>query len=218
VNGIHDIGGMHGLGPIAPLEDEPVFHHGWEGRTLALNLLCPTRANIDGRRHERERFPGDRFLVTEYYERWFESLCSLLVKEGTLTPEELASGKADPAAPKATPRLAAANVDAAFSAPGNTYARELGQAPVFEVGGRVRTRRLNPAGHTRLPRYARGAAGIVVHWHGAHVFPDSAAHFRGEDPQHLYTVRFSAAELWGESASPRDFIHLDLWEPYLERA
>jgi nitrile hydratase len=86
------------------------------------------------------------------------------------------------------------------------------------VGQRVRARNINPAGHTRLPRYARGKAGVVVRDHGVFVFPDTNAHFLGEKPQHLYGVRFTSRELWGERASVRDFIHLDMWDDYLERA
>jgi nitrile hydratase len=99
-----------------------------------------------------------------------------------------------------------------------SYAREAAAAPLFAPGDRVRCRNLHPTGHTRLPRYVRGHVGEVIHWHGAHVFPDAHAHGRGEDPRHLYTVRFSARELWGETANPRDTVHLDLSEPYLERA
>jgi len=82
----------------------------------------------------------------------------------------------------------------------------------------VRAKKINPTGHTRLPRYARGNVGVVDRVHGAHVFPDSNAHFRGESPQYLYSVRFSARELWGEASSSRDAVYIDLWEDYLEPA
>jgi nitrile hydratase len=90
--------------------------------------------------------------------------------------------------------------------------------PRFKAGDAVRARDLNPHGHTRLPRYAKGRAGEVVRLHGAHVLPDSNAHFRGEAPEPLYTVRFSARELWGEAANPRDNVCLEMWERYLEPA
>ena len=85
-------------------------------------------------------------------------------------------------------------------------------------GQRVRARNINPAGHTRLPRYARGRVGVVVLDRGIYVFPDTNAHVLGEKPQHLYSVRFAARDLWGERASTRDSVHLDLWDDYLERA
>jgi len=74
----------------------------------------------------------------------------------------------------------------------------------FKLGQRVRALNLNPEGHTRLPRYARGKEGTITRQHGVFVFPDTNAHFRGEQPQHLYSVRFTVRELWGPSASPRD--------------
>ena len=96
--------------------------------------------------------------------------------------------------------------------------RPVNAPPRFAVGQAVRAKKINPIGHTRLPRYARGNAGVVDRIHGAHVFPDSNAHFRGEGPQHLYSVRFSARELWGEAASARNAVYIDLWEDYLETA
>jgi nitrile hydratase len=88
----------------------------------------------------------------------------------------------------------------------------------FQVGQNVRARNINPLGHTRLPRYARGKAGTVVRHRGIFVFPDTNAHFLGEQPQHLYSVRFAARELWGEDASPRDSVYIDMWDSYLEHA
>jgi len=210
------MGGMAGMGPIAPEADEPVFHHAWEARVHALTVASPTRGNIDAGRHERELIPGPEYLAMSYYEKWFRSLSRLLVKRGAATEQELASGRADPASAKATPNLPAAEVTARLTRRGS-YLRE-GPAATFAIGDRVRARNLNPPGHTRLPRYARGHEGVIVAQRGTHVFPDANAHGRGEDPHPLYTVRFTARELWGPDASPRDSVHLDLWEPYLERA
>jgi len=215
VNGVHDMGGMANLGPISPEPDEPVFHEGWEGRVHAMTVASPTRGNIDAGRHQRELIPGPQYLAMSYYEKWFASLSALLLKHGLVTPQELASGRADPKASRATPRLAAAAVTAAMTTPGS-YVREAAPAQ-FAVGDRVRARNLNPPGHTRLPRYVRGREGVVTALHGAHVFPDSNAHGKGEDPRPLYTVRFSATELWGPDAHPKDSVSLDLWELYLER-
>jgi nitrile hydratase beta subunit len=216
VNGVHDMGGMANLGEVAPEADEPVFHHAWEGRVHAMTVASPTRGNIDAGRHQRELIPGPDYLAMSYYEKWFRSLGELLLKHGLVTPEEMAAGRADPAAPKATPRLAPADVEPAMTRPGS-YVRDAA-APAFAEGDTVRARNLNPPGHTRLPRYVRGRQGVIVARRGAHVFPDSHAHGKGEDPRPLYTVRFSARELWGEIANPRDSVCLDLWEPYLERA
>ena len=85
----------------------------------------------------------------------------------------------------------------------------------FALGDRVLTRHDAPAGHTRLPRYARGKPGVIVRVHGTFVFPDTNAHGEGEQPHALYSVRFDAGLLWGESAEPRAPVHIDLWERYL---
>lgn len=216
MNGVHDMGGMDNLGPVAPERDKPVFHHDWEARVHALVVASPTRGNIDEGRHQRELIPGPQYLAMSYYEKWFRGLCDLLVKHGHATPAEIASGRASPDATKATPLLTADRVTERLGRAGS-YLREAA-APLFAPGDAVRTRNLNPPGHTRLPRYARDRQGVVVASRGAHVFPDSHAHGKGEDPRPLYTVRFQARELWGETANPRDSVCLDLWEPYLERA
>lgn len=217
MNGVHDMGGMHGFGPIAPEPDPPVFHHRWEALAHALNLASPTRANIDAGRHQRELIPPAEYLAMSYYEKWFRGLCELLVQRGLVTPQELAGGRADPNSPKGEPRFRAAEVPAVLTTPGS-YLRDVAAAPAFQPGDRVRALNLNPVGHTRLPRYVRGHVGVVERLHGAHVFPDSNAHGKGEDPRHLYSVRFAARDLWGDGASAKDGVYLDLWEPYLERA
>ncbi|HWA59818.1 MAG TPA: SH3-like domain-containing protein, partial [Caulobacteraceae bacterium] len=135
---------------------------------------------------------------------------------GLISEAEAASGRPDPGARRAEPPLKPAGVEPMLSA-GSSYVRE-GPAPRFAAGDTVRARVMNPVGHTRLPRYVRGREGVVTRLHGAHVFPDSNAHFHGEAPQPLYTVRFAARELWGPDAGRRDAVYLDLWEPYLEPA
>jgi nitrile hydratase len=217
MNGVHDMGGMHGLGPVAPEANEPVFHHPWEGRVHALTLASPTRGNIDAGRHQRELIPGPDYLRMSYYEKWFTSLTALLLKQGLATPAELASGQAAPSSEKATPVLPAQAVTAVLTRPAS-YVRETGTPARFAPGDKVRARNLNPTGHIRLPRYVRGHVGEIVRAHGAHVFPDTNAHGEGENPKPLYTVRFSAVELWGDAANPRDAVCLDLWESYLEPA
>lgn len=216
MNGVHDMGGMHGLGPVVPEAEVQGFHSRWEARVHALTLASPTRSNIDAGRHRIELMPAADYLRLSYYEKWLARLELLLVAGGYVTPEELASGRADPAAPCATPVRPADSVPEAMTGP-YSYVRDAGPA-AFAVGDRVRARNLNPTGHTRLPRYVRGREGVIVSLHGAHVWPDSNAHGLGEAPQHLYTVSFAADELWGPQASPRDSVRLDLWEPYLERA
>jgi nitrile hydratase len=215
MNGVHDMGGMHGLGPIVDEPEGSPFHDAWEGRVHAMTMASPTRGNIDEGRHQRELIPGPAYLAMTYYEKWFRSLSELVLKHDIVTPDELAAGRPAPGSPRAEPRLPAEAVATAMTRPGS-FVREAAAPPRFVPGDLVRCRNLNPTGHTRLPRYVRGRVGEVIRWHGAHVFPDSNAHGRGEDPRHLYTVRFRAQELWGAAASPRDSVCLDLWEPYLE--
>jgi len=217
MNGVHDMGGMQGLGPIEPEAEGQVFHHPWEGRVHALSLASPTRSNIDAGRHQRELIPGATYLTMTYYEKWFRSLGDRLLQQGHLTREELTSGRPDPDLPRATPRLVADAVEATLGRSGS-YVRKTSAPQIFQPGQSVRARNIHPNGHTRLPRYVRGRLGLIVRMNGAHVFPDSHAHGHGEDPRPLYTVQFRARELWGSQASARDSVFLDLWEPYLEPA
>jgi nitrile hydratase len=219
MNGVHDMGGMHGMGPISPEADEPVFHQPWEARVFALYRATAAlgKWNIDAGRHARERIPPADYLRMSYYEKWLAGLLTVLEEGGLVTHAEVESGRPALGAPKATPPLMAEQVPALVAERG-WFERPLNTPPRFTVGQRVRARKINPIGHTRLPSYARGNVGVVDRIHGAHVFPDSNAHFRGESPQHLYSVRFSARELWGETAAERDTIYIDLWEDYLAPA
>lgn len=216
MNSVHDMGGMANLGPLDPGDEGLPFHAPWEGRVLAMVIASPVRGNIDSGRFARESIPGPEYLAMTYYERWLRALTDQLLAAGAVTAEELASGRSAPA-PAATPRMPAEAVKAALGSR-SPYARQVSNPPLFRAGDRVRARNLNPPGHTRLPRYVRGREGVVERWHGAHVFPDSHARFAGEDPQHLYAVRFTAEALWGAQGDPRGSVTADLWEPYLERA
>jgi nitrile hydratase len=217
VNGVHDMGGMEGLGRLVPDPEGSPFHHAWEARVHALTLASPTRANIDVGRHQRELIPGPEYLAMSYYEKWFRSLCELLVSRGLVTAEELATARADPRRDKAQPWLTADLVPAVLTRAGS-YEREVLPPARYRLGDWVRARTLNPPGHTRLPRYVRGRLGVIERCHGAHIFPDSNAHDLGEEPRHLYSVRFAARELWGDAAGEEDAVYLDLWEPYLDLA
>jgi nitrile hydratase len=217
MNGIHDMGGMHGMGPIEHEENEPVFHEKWEGRIFAITLAIGAwkKWNIDASRHTVEQIPPADYLRMSYYEKWLARTTGLLVKHRLVTQEESDTGKPAPGSPKATPPFTIANLAPVGQRP--SYARSEADAKArFRVSDRVRMLKINPPGHTRLPRYARGREGVVARHHGIFVFPDTNAHFQGEQPQHLYSVRFRAQELWGESASPRDSVYLDMWDSYLE--
>ncbi len=218
MNGVHDMGGMHGMGPIQHEKNEPVFHAPWEGRVYALNRALGAwgKWNLDEWRHDIELLAPADYLRMSYYQKWFAAMANRVVKYGLITKEELASGKAAPGSAKATPAFTTEM--ASVIGRGVASSKDPSIAPLFQVGQRVRARNINPVGHTRLPRYARGKAGQIVLDHGVYVFPDTNAHYRGEKRQHVYSVRFAARELWGEDASPRDSVHIDMWDDYLEHA
>jgi nitrile hydratase subunit beta len=219
MNGVHDLGGMQGMGAIEPELNEPVFHTEWEARAFALTIAAGAwrKWNIDAGRHEIELLPPAEYLRMSYYEKWTARLIGLLVKAGLVTREEIASGKPGPDASKSIPPLTAAQVPSVLRT-GAAASRNAPVAPRFHAGDHVRARNIHPTGHTRLPRYARGHVGTIDRDHGVYVFPDTNAHFRGENPQHVYSVRFAARELWGEQASPRDSVYIDLWDDHLEPA
>jgi nitrile hydratase subunit beta len=193
-----------------------VFHERWEARVYALNRAIGIlgKWNIDAG-HSRERIPSADYLRMSYYEKWLAGLIMLLKESGLATEAELESGRPDLGTGRATLALTSEQVAGLVAARG-TFERPVNTSPRFAIGEQVRAKKINPTGHTRLPRYARGRLGIVDRIHGAHVFPDTNAHFRGENPQHLYSVRFTARELWGEAAAARDAVYIDLWEDYLE--
>ena len=219
MNGVHDMGGQQNMGPVVYEKNEPVFHAPWEGRIYALNraIRAWRKWSLDTDRHALELMPPVDYLRMSYYERWVHRLEAQLLKSGLVSKEEIESRKTDPGSPKANPALSLAMSDRWLNR-GIPSSDDPRVRPLFKVRQRVRARNINPTGHTRLPRYARGKIGVIARDHGVYLFPDSNAHFQGEKRQHVYSVRFTARELWGEQASPRDSVHLDLWDDYLERA
>jgi nitrile hydratase subunit beta len=219
MNGIHDMGGMHGMGPIQHENNKPVFHARWEGRVFALRRAMGAwgKWNIDASRYEIELVPPAEYLRMSYYERQFTAFLELLVKSGLVARAEIESGKPSEGASKQSPAYTVDKVTP-LVAKGVPASRTVPVAPRFQTGQQVRARNMHPIGHTRLPRYARGRAGTIERDCGVFVFPDTNAHFLGEKPQHVYSVRFAARELWGEQASPRDSIYINMWDDYLEPA
>ena len=219
MNGVHDMGGMHGFGPIRPEKNEPVFHARWEGRVQAIWGALGTwrKWNTDFGRQAREFLPPAEYLGLKYFQLRHTQIVELMAGSGMATRAEIESGRPAKGTQEAVPPLTADKVTAWF-ANGNPKRRDVAVAPKFQAGQGVRARNINPPTHTRLPRYARGKLGIIERDHGVFVFPDTNALFQGENPQHVYSVRFTARELWGEDASPRDAVYIDLWDDYLEPA
>jgi nitrile hydratase len=214
------MGGMHGMGPITQESSEPVFHEKWEGRVYAMYraIAAWNKWSLDASRHGIEVIAPAEYLRMSYYERWLARDIDLMVKRGLVAQQEIDTGRPAPGSPRANPPLTAPMVPAMAAERANFRRLQADAKARFKIGQHVRAREMNPVGHTRLPRYVRGHRGVIFRHHGIFVFPDTNAHFQGEHPQHLYSVRFSARELWGDAALPRDSVNLDMWDSYLEHA
>lgn len=218
MNGAQDMGGLDGFGPVRPEVDEPVFHAEWERRAFALTLAMATPGgwNIDMSRFARENRSPANYLSKSYYQIWLAGLEQLMEERGLISHEEIESGRAIQPRRTDVRVLAPENVAAVLRKGGPTE-RDTTTKPLFAIGDRVRAKNIQREGHTRLPRYVRGHVGVIDRLHGAHVFPDSNAHGEGENPQWLYTVRFTGRELWGDRADAASVVSVDAWESYLER-
>ena len=210
-----------GFGTVVPEPNEPVFHAAWEGRVLAMYIALgpPVGWTVDQMRYARENVPPLEYLSKTYYEIWFAGITRMLLERGFVTRDELDAGRALDAAVPVKRVVSPDGVAPMLAKGAGSYQRAINVPARFAAGDRVRARNMHPSSHTRLPRYVRGHVGSVTLIHGAHVFPDASATNHGEEaPQWLYTVRFSARELWGEAADPTVTISIDAWESYLEPA
>jgi nitrile hydratase len=219
MNGVHDMGGMDGFGRVEAEPNEPTFHEYWEGRVMAMVRVIGANGdlNIDAQRFSRETLPPTVYLSSSYYQKWFLALERSMIERGMIGEDEVAAGHAL----RQSPPLKRGKFtldDVKRVETRGSFAREPQAPPIFRPGDRVRTRNINPVTHTRLPRYVRGHTGIVERINGCHVFPDSAAHGLGDNPQWLYTVVFNGRELWGADSDPTLKVSIDAFEPYLEPA
>jgi nitrile hydratase len=222
VDGVHDMGGMHGFGPVAEPGGDAAYHERWEARVFALHTLIGLEglgAGPSGRPTREEMDPA-HYLAASYYERWLWSAERRLLRKGTIAPgdveqvmERLRAGERVPQ--RSDPEMgerarAALRTEHPMHAP-PAEAR-------FRPGDRVRVRRMRPAGHTRCPRYARGVAGVVERVDGADRLPDRAVYGERVDREPVYSVAFASTDLWGPSDEPPWTVLLDLWDSYLEPA
>lgn len=216
MNGVHDLGGMQGFGPIVPEKNEPVFHAAWEGRLSAIRRALIAGGKLPSTfRPAVESLPAADYLTKSYYELWYAAMVQMLVQRGVATREEIARGKPAKGSVKSVPALKPEEAGR-FPLRVPQVMLEADVPQRFGARHQVRVRNIHPAGHTRLPRYVRGHVGTVERNRGVQAFPDTDVYGRGQNPQHVYSVRFAARELWGEAASSRDSVYLDLWEDYLE--
>jgi nitrile hydratase len=218
MDGIADMGGTPGWGPVhPPRSDEPVFEEPWEGRAFALAILSNrvSGGNLDSFRHALERLDRAHYFDDGYYGRWLNAGELRLIDSAILAPGAIDArarnlrGEHIEEPPIPEP----AKPDYAPTAEGTL--RTLNTPPVFAVGERVRAKDMSPPGHTRLPRYVRGHVGVVDIIQPAGVLPDTNAHFKGENAQYVYSVRFDSSDVWGADAEPFE-LTVELFESYLE--
>ena len=218
MDGIHDLGGKQGHGPIDRDGEDEIFHEDWEGREWGIAQCARTPGiTIDWWRHCRELIMPVDYLARPYFDSWAQTDFSTYIEAGWITLDEVDAGHSlttdidygEPPAAMSLEQVLEEDRAHAFR-----FDAEIDTPPAFGIGQRVMTARHGHAGHTRLPQYARGRVGTINAYNGAHVFPDLSA-TGTEVHQHCYNVMFEAAELWPEAAGRRDKVYLDLWESYL---
>ena len=216
MSGIHDMGGVPGYGRVEPEEDEPVFHSEWEGRIFGLVISVK-----DGLSRPRLESLDPNEYLSGYYQRWMIALERGLIERGVLSAEELeAKTNCFRNDPEASPTR---NVNPALTERVRTdmyrqrqVRRTPARLPAFVVGDRVRARRIQHGGHTRLPGYVQGKRGVVGAIYAAYDFPDDIPGDEVAPAQHLYSVRFDGPEVWGASAESGTALYIDMWEGYLD--
>lgn len=219
MNGAHDMGGMHGFGPVCRAPNEAVFHAEWERRMFGIAAAVPYAVPLgdDHLRRNIERIPAHEYLAVPYYELWFRSISGLLIEQGAITEDELARGTAA-FAPLSQDAVRPSGVAQAVR-DGASARAEVSDVPQrLAPGDIVRVSNDYPAYHTRVPRYVRGCVGRVMIDHGIFDFPDTKAQDAGACPQHCYSVEFTASEIWGADGDPTSTLAVDLWESHLTPA
>jgi nitrile hydratase beta subunit len=224
MNGVHDLGGLDGLGPVNPTKEgeEPYFHSDWEKTVFAMLLPALLAGiNLDEFRHGIEKLHPVDYLSSRYYEHWLHTIEHGLIEKGVISTNELerrtkyfAEHPGAPLPECDDPEQVKMLLDILHA--GASTKRETGASPRFKSGDTVAVRNDHPSGHTRSARYVRGKRGVVHRVYDSFVFPDTNARREGENAQYVYSVRFNAGDLWGEQTSePNQAVYFDLWEPYL---
>jgi nitrile hydratase beta subunit len=214
MNGIHDLGGMQGMGPVPYEKNGPVYHAEWEGRVDAMAAAMQATGKVPGglRRWIEEKISAADYLRMSYYEKWYAALVEQIIEAKLATRAEIETGRS---AERGSVRPVSPSEALAFRMRNQSTRRNVQLAPQFQVGQRVRARNMNPVTYTRLPRYTRGRLGAIASIRGVFPIPDVGA---GGKEQTLYSVRFAARDLWGEEAGPQDAVFVDMWDGYLEQA
>ena len=219
MDGIHDMGGMQGFGRVEVDPDEGVFGEDWHKRVFGMGALA---ARMSGTNQPAFRFAIERvhpvqYLLDGYYGRWLDGTMNLLIDSGVIAPGEVEArvrhqqGEDVPDPPAPTLNKPDYQATAAGSL------RDVEEPPRFSVGDRVKVKEMHPVGHTRLPHYVRSREGTVERLQPSQLFPDTHAHFQGENPQYVYCVAFDSTAVWGDDGD-RCTIYVDLYDNYLESA
>ncbi|MFD8006240.1 nitrile hydratase subunit beta [Streptomyces mirabilis] len=219
MDGIADMGGTPGWGSMQPpRRDEPVFEESWEGRAFALAIFSNrvSGGNVDSFRHALERLDRAAYLDDGYYGRWLNAGVLRLVDSAILAPGAVEARARNLRGERVEEPPIPEPAKPDYAPTGEGSLRSVDTVPVFAVGERVRARNVSVPGHTRLPGYVRGRTGVVELIQPAHVLPDTNAHFLGENPQHVYSVRFDSHELWGADADSFFVLTVEMYESYLE--
>ena len=203
MDGVHDMGGRQGFGPVRYTRNAPAFHAEWEKRVNSLYALAVRLGifNMDEYRHAIERMEPRHYLAASYYERSLTSLATLCIEKGIVSREEL-ERRAQGSFPLSAP-----------SAPGRTNRPNRER---FTPGDRVRVRLDYVPGHVRMPGYIRGKTGVVVSESPVYPFPDAHAHAVEAQDEPTYDVRFRSEDLWPNS-SDAALVHVGVFQSYLER-
>jgi nitrile hydratase len=196
-----------------------VFPEAWEGRAFALALLSTRLAgwNIDAFRHALERLSRTEYLDDGYFGRWLNATELMCTDSAILAPQAVGARARNLRGEHVQEPPTPQPVRPDYAPAGEGSLRNVDAAPAFALGERVRAKNMSRAGHSRLPRYVRGHIGVVEFVQPPSVLPDTNAHFQGENPQYVYTVRFDSRELWGAEAEPFT-LTIEMFESYLEES
>ena len=217
MDGVHDLGGKQGFGPVDVDEEEVPFHADWEGRMWAI-AQCGLGRNgwtIDWWRHCRELIDPIDYLSRPYFDSWMQAYTAAYIDSNTMTLDEIVNAHSSTPMVEPPAAVNAAQVLKDVQSQATSFERPLDTPPAFNIGEYISTKQLTTTHHSRLPTYARGKPGIIHAYHGAHIFADAGAQ-GSERPEHIYSVVFEARDLWPEALHKKDRVFLDLWESYLE--
>ena len=218
----HDMGGQKDAPVLPDDKTTPVFAQDWHARALAITILSGAHGKwtLDESRHSRETLPIKDYKNFSYYQKWLAGLAELLVRHRLVTQHELKNKTPETQTQSLQDKTLTASLVRKMLDKGNPSARHTTTKPKFKIGDELTTLTPNQTaqiqnGHTRLPQYAAQKNGTIITYHGCHVLPDSNAHGLGENPEHLYAVRFKSSDLW-QDANDHDYVVVDCWESYLK--